>query len=39
MHECATQRLLQLREQVKITWSQVRTVGRMEKKVPLKSAK
>jgi hypothetical protein len=31
-HACAIQKLLQVCEQVKITWSQVRTVGMMGKK-------
>jgi hypothetical protein len=33
------QKLLQVCEQVKITWSQVWTVGRMEKNVPGKVSK
>jgi hypothetical protein len=31
---CTAQKLLQVCEQMKITWSQVRTVGRMKKYVP-----
>jgi hypothetical protein len=36
-HVRAAQKLLKVREQVKITWSQVQTVQRMGKKVPRKS--
>jgi hypothetical protein len=31
-HACAGQKLLQVCEQAKITWSQVQILGRMEKK-------
>jgi hypothetical protein len=35
-HVCSTQKLLQTCEQVKITWIQIRTIGRMGKNVPSK---
>jgi hypothetical protein len=36
---CAAQKLLQVCEQVKITWSQDQTLGRMEENVPGKVSK